>query len=186
MSLINKFKEAFVLQQQQPKYRATEARPEISTSSTPGIMVLNASARKLIGVGVGDSVLMIDMKEDAESNENRYYITKGFKYNEKSFGMKISPSGSFMDSAFYRLFLLNNFDATECSKKDLLGNDLLIKHKKKNGGEFLKPTFKVSAEVKQYTEITAEGNIVASFAIAPNMPGQAIFSITNIQISPVY
>lgn len=186
MSLINKFKEAFVLQQQQTKYRATEARPEITTSSTPGIMVLNASARKLIGVGIGERVLIIDMKVDAESNENRYYITKGFKYNEKSFGMKISPSGSFMNSAFYRLFLMNNFDATECSKKDLLGNDLLIKHKKKNGGEVLKPTVKVLAEVKQYTENTAEGNIVASFAIAPNMPGQAIFSITNIQISPVY
>lgn len=185
MSLINKFSEAFVLQQQQIKFRATGAHPEISTSSTPGLLVLNAAARKLIGVGIGERVLIIDMKENSESNENRFYITKGFKYNEKSFGMKISPSGSFMDSRFYHHFLLNDFEVAESSKAELLTKGLLKKRIKKNGGEALAPAIKVLAEIKQYTEQTAEGNIVASFAIAPNMPEQAIFSITNIQISPI-
>lgn len=185
MSLINKFKEVFVLQQQQHKYRATDDRPIISTTTTPGILVLNAPARKLIGVEVGDRVLLIDMKQEAESTGNRYYITKGFSYNEKKFGMKISPSGSFMDAAFYYLFLMNKFELVESSKKDLLKNNLLIQRNRKNGGTAYKPLFKMLAEVNQYTEQTAEGNIVNSFAIAPDMPEQAIYSITNIQIIPI-
>jgi hypothetical protein len=181
MSLAEKFEAVFLQHQNQVKVRNLNLRPELTTSSTKGIIILNPAARKLMEVGTRDRVLVFDMRKEATSNQDRFFLTKGFVYQNKPQGNKINLNGGFMDSSFYNLLMSNDFTIDQCSNDDLIRRGLFVRRNTASRNEVLKPVKRVTAEIVRYTEQQPDGLVVDRFRISPEMPAQPVFMVTNIE-----
>ena len=180
MMLSSKFQEIFLLHQNQAKTRNQNLRPELTTSSTKGILILNPAARKMMELGLRDRVLVFDVKQDASSNQDRFYLTKGFVYEKKAYGNKINANGGFMDASFYNLLISNDFAIDHCSNDDLLRLGLFIRRSTAKRQDVLTPVKKVTGEIRPYTETQSDGTILDKLSIAPGMPSQPVYLLTSI------
>lgn len=183
MSLAEKFEAVFIQHQNQAKRRNLNLRPEITTSSTKGILIINPAARKLMEIGTRDRILVFDMRREATSNQNRFFLTKGFVYQNKPQGNKINLNGGFMDSSFYNLLMSNDFSIDQCSNDDLIRMGLFIRRNTAKRKEVLTPVKRLTAEIVPYTEQQPDGMVIDRFRISPDMPAQPVFMITNIEFT---
>jgi len=179
MSLANKFQEVFLLHQQDSKRRQATTVAELTSSTTKGVLILSVPARKLMGIGVKDRVLIFDMKTEATSNANRFFITKGFNFQNKPFGMKINANGGFMDIGFYNLILVDDFSLEACNSEELLKRGLAVLRDTGKRKNVFTPKKKVSLGIEQYTETAEDGTLIDAFSVAPGMPEQPVFRLLN-------
>lgn len=179
MSLVNKFQEVFLLRQQDTKRVKVATVAELSTSLTKGVLILSVPARKLLDIGAKDRVIIFDMKAEAKSNANRFFITKGINFENKPYGMKINANGAFMDAWCYNLMLANDFSLEACSSEELLKRKLAVLRDTGKRKSVFTPKKKVRFEVVPYTEKAADGSLITMFSIAPGMPEQAVFQLVN-------
>ena len=77
MSLSDKFQEIFLLHQQGPRQRQHNSRPELSTSITKGVFILNPAARKLMGLYYERDKNVHFMFRDAQPRSGIILVTVG-------------------------------------------------------------------------------------------------------------
>jgi hypothetical protein len=179
MSLVNKFQEVFLLRQQDTKGGKKTTTAELSTSVTKGVLILSVPARKLLNIVAKDRLMIFDMKVEATSNANRFFITKGFNFEKKPYGMKINANGAFMDIVHYNLMLVNDFSLEACSSEDLLTRGLAVMRDTSKRKDVFTPKQKVRFEIEPYTEKASDGSLITLFSIAPGMPEQPVFQLVN-------
>lgn len=179
MSLINKFQEIFLSYDRGAKKRGINTKAVITTSASKGVFILSSGAKQLLNIGKKDRVLIFDMKNEATINAERFFITKGFTYQEKGYGMKINGSNSFMDMSVYNLLLANDISLDDCSSDELLKRGLAILRNTEKRQNVFTSKQTVIAELVPYTETLADGTVVSLFSIAPGMPEQEVFRFMN-------
>ena len=153
---------------------------EFTTSSTKGIIILNTAALKLMEIGNKDRILVFDVMSAATSMQDRFYLTKGFNFRGKAYGMKISSHGQFMDATFYNLLMNNDMAAEHCTNDDLVKKGLYFYRNTAKRKNVLTPTKKVTGDIIRYTEKLTDGSVIELFPIAEGMPPQPIYQLTNL------
>lgn len=180
MSLINKFQKIFQHNLNAVKNRGQSLKAEFQTGNNKGVILMNASAIKLMEIGSKDRILVFDIMKDARSMQDRFYITKGFIYKNKPYGTKINAQGGFMDSAFYNLLLYNDMQAEHCTNEDLVKKGLFVYRNTARRKDVLTPTIRVSGDIELYTETLADGSVINKFSVAEGITPQAVYKLTNL------
>jgi hypothetical protein len=147
------------------------SRPEIIASSTKDKFVINSRAAALMGLEEGDRVVMSDLsgKPGVESQEQRFYITKGFEYGGKPAGAKLGKAFVFSYSGPYGAIMADDVEVKECNTADLvrMGKGII----KEESGNFV-------ALQKVHMEVV----LVGEASPMKDVPPQPIYALTNFEI----
>jgi hypothetical protein len=151
-----------------------ESKAILSLASTYNSFGLNKKAMALLGVGVGEKVVLFDVKDEATDQNSRFFICKGFEVNGKEMGATITKGQSFSYSIVYGAMLAQDANEIALTPQQLIDRGLLYE--------------KDSASTSQYVSTkTAECELVAvndgqPVEVADGVE-EVVYMITNFNFS---
>lgn len=151
--------------------------PVISTGRMTGQMTLNRKALEVLEVKPGDYVYIFDMGQFDSTVNERFFITKGFFFENEWQGVKIHELGRFNHSLIYNSILSKG--AITC-----LDNLLMVRkgYFVRHGKEKFIAKSKVRMVLKPYFEVVNNARIDV-FVPAPGISQQPFFQLTEWQVS---
>jgi hypothetical protein len=102
-----------------------ESKPLIQLLSTFNNFKLNRKAMQELGVSVGGRVVLLDLGGNAPDLENRFFITKSIKVDDKEIGAKLTNNQSFTYSVVYGAMLAQDMDIISITPESLIERGLV-------------------------------------------------------------
>lgn len=183
MNLHKKFHEAFERRVKSHEVRRHTIGPQITTSSTGGLLYINQEAASLLGVTKGGRLILFDMGvvSDDSGSARQFLLTRGFKTGSRNHGSKLSLSLGFSDHPMYNVMMCNNPDIQNCNIDYLVENGIGFYRKTPSNKSVFAPYQKLTATLELYTEMDENGILQNKFSPAEGVEPQEFFKLTDFK-----
>jgi hypothetical protein len=151
--------------------------PALATTKITGRLILNRLALQLMGLKHGDRVHFIDLGAEANVDEDRFFITRGFELDGAWIGCFLQKEGTWYHSVAYNT-LLTHGEFVFYDNLKMISDGYFKRH----GTEKFHALKKVSMNLERYIEKSDDGATIELFSPAQGVAPQPFFKLTNWQL----